>query len=316
MRIVVIGGTGHIGTYLVPRLVMEGHEVVSLSRGRRKPYRDPGIWRFVEQITMDRREEESAGSFGGRIAELAADVVIDLICFREESARALVDRLFGKVGQYLCCGTISVHGPSKVVPTAEAMPRTPVGEYGIRKAALEAWLLAQAHRTGFPATVLHPGHISGPGWIPLNPAANFDTGVFRALAEGRKVVLPNRGMETVHHVHADDVAQAFCRAIEHRGVSIGESFHVASEAAMTLRGYAERMARWFGRAAELDYLPLEEWKQLAAPQDASVTADILLQSPCCSIAKARRLIGYEPRYTSLEAICESVDWLVEHGWQA
>jgi uncharacterized protein YbjT (DUF2867 family) len=48
MKVVVIGGTGHIGTYLVPRLVQEGHEVVSLSRGRRKPYRDPGIWRRVE----------------------------------------------------------------------------------------------------------------------------------------------------------------------------------------------------------------------------------------------------------------------------
>jgi nucleoside-diphosphate-sugar epimerase len=29
MRIVVIGGTGHVGTYLVPRLVMAGHEVLA-----------------------------------------------------------------------------------------------------------------------------------------------------------------------------------------------------------------------------------------------------------------------------------------------
>jgi uncharacterized protein YbjT (DUF2867 family) len=29
MRVVVIGGTGHVGTYLVPRLVARGHEVVS-----------------------------------------------------------------------------------------------------------------------------------------------------------------------------------------------------------------------------------------------------------------------------------------------
>ena len=31
-------------------------------------------------------------------------------------------------------------------------------------------LLAEARRTGFPATALHPGHIVGPGWAPLNPA--------------------------------------------------------------------------------------------------------------------------------------------------
>ena len=33
-RVVVIGATGHIGTYLVPRLVMAGHDVVAVSRGR------------------------------------------------------------------------------------------------------------------------------------------------------------------------------------------------------------------------------------------------------------------------------------------
>ncbi|HIQ05374.1 MAG TPA: NAD(P)-dependent oxidoreductase [Anaerolineae bacterium] len=33
MRVVIIGGTGHVGTYLVPRLVEAGHEVISLSRG-------------------------------------------------------------------------------------------------------------------------------------------------------------------------------------------------------------------------------------------------------------------------------------------
>ena len=37
-RVVVIGATGHIGTYLVPRLVDRGHEVIAVSRGTRGPY--------------------------------------------------------------------------------------------------------------------------------------------------------------------------------------------------------------------------------------------------------------------------------------
>ena len=32
MRVVIIGGTGHVGTFLVPRLVMAGHEVICISR--------------------------------------------------------------------------------------------------------------------------------------------------------------------------------------------------------------------------------------------------------------------------------------------
>ena len=35
MRVVVIGGSGHVGTYLIPRLVAAGHEVVNVSRGQR-----------------------------------------------------------------------------------------------------------------------------------------------------------------------------------------------------------------------------------------------------------------------------------------
>ena len=34
-----------------------------------------------------------------------------------------------------------------------------------------------------------------------------------------------------------------------------------------------------------------------------------------SIAKARHRIGYEPRYTSLQAVFESLSWLIEHGRQ-
>lgn len=38
MRVVVIGATGHIGSYLIPRLVEAGHAVVGICRGQRNPY--------------------------------------------------------------------------------------------------------------------------------------------------------------------------------------------------------------------------------------------------------------------------------------
>ena len=37
-RVIVIGASGHIGSYLVPRLVRGGHEVIAMSRGARDPY--------------------------------------------------------------------------------------------------------------------------------------------------------------------------------------------------------------------------------------------------------------------------------------
>ncbi|PYE29848.1 NAD-dependent epimerase/dehydratase family protein, partial [Rhizobium sp. PP-WC-1G-195] len=37
-RVIVIGATGHVGTYLVPTLVEAGYEVVAISRGVAEPY--------------------------------------------------------------------------------------------------------------------------------------------------------------------------------------------------------------------------------------------------------------------------------------
>jgi len=313
MRIVVIGGSGHIGTYLSPRLVEAGHEVICVTRGRREPYRPNEAWKEIVPIQLDRAAEESAGRFGGRIAELRGEVVIDLTCYTMESARQLVDALRGRVQHFLHCGTIWVHGYSVQVPTREDAPRQPFGDYGCRKAAIEAYLLQVARDTGFPATALHPGHLVGPGWRPLNPTGNFNPEVFSLLAAGGEVALPNLGMETVHHVHADDVAQAFVRAVARRSAAIGESFHVVSRAALTLRGYAEAMAEWFGRKAQLRFLGWEEWRHTVAEKDAVATWDHIAHSPNCSIEKARARLGYEPGYSSLEAVQESVRWLIEEG---
>lgn len=309
MRIVVIGGTGHIGSYLVPRLVAAGHEVVELSRGTRAPYHPDPTWQEVRRVAVDRDAEDAAGRFGPRIAEFGADAVVDLICFTLDSARQLADALRGRTGHLLHCGTIWVHGPSVEVPMTEAAPRRPFGEYGIAKAAIEDHLLRESRRGGTPVTVLHPGHIVGPGWRPINPAGNLDLDVFRDLARGAPVRLPNLGMETLHHVHADDVAQSFCRALERRSVAVGESFHVCSPKALTLRGYAEAVAGWFGQKPDLHFVPFDEWRASVEAEAAQSTYDHIAHSPSASIAKARQLLGYTPRYSSLQAIREALDWL-------
>jgi nucleoside-diphosphate-sugar epimerase len=197
------------------------------------------------------------------------------------------------------------------VPTTEEQPRHPFGEYGIQKAAIEAYLLDEARRSGFPATVLMPGHIVGPGWNPLNPAGHFNPQVFAQLAHGQELTLPNLGMETVHHVHADDVAQAFVQAMANWSCAVGENFHVVSPAALTLRGYAEAVGAWFNQPVHLRFLPWEEWRKTVSEEEAQATWDHIAHSPNCSIAKAQRLLDYRPRYSSLQAVHEAVHWLIE-----
>ncbi len=313
MRVVVIGGTGRTGTYLIPKLIEAGHDVMVVSRQRRVPYQRNKAWDRVVNAVIDRAKEEASGSFGVRIASLEPDIVIDMICYKEESARQLVNALRGRVQMLLHCGTIWTHGPSMQVPSTEDQPRRPIAEYGIQKAAIETYLLDEARRTGFPAAVLRPGHMVGQGWIPVNPVGNFNPKVYCDLAEGKELCLPNLGMETLHHVHANDVAQAFMQALANWSGAVGENFNVTSASALTLRGYSEAIANWFGRPASLSFLAWADWQKTVSPEDAVATWDHIAHSPNCSIEKARRILGYCPRYSSLEAVKESLTWLIQNG---
>ena len=313
MRVVVIGGSGHVGTYLIPRLVEAGHEVIELSRGSREPYLPNPAWKYVSKIRVDREAEEVTGNFGQFVNKLNPDVVIDMICFNIKSATQLVEALKGNIRHFLSCGTISVYGHGTEVPATEDQAKCPFGEYGIQKAEIEDYLLEEARINNFPATILRPGHIVGPGWIPINPAGNLNPDVFSKLARGEEITLPNIGMETLHHVHAEDVAQIFMLAINNWKNSIGENFNAVSPKALTLRGYAEKFSSWFAKTARISYLPWEDWCKSVPEEEAGLTWEHIAHSPNCSIEKAKHLLGYQPHYTSLQALLESVNWLVEHG---
>jgi nucleoside-diphosphate-sugar epimerase len=311
-RIVIVGGAGHVGSYLAPRLVELGHEVVNVSRGVAKPYRSHSAWAHIQNVVIDRVAEEKSGQFGKKIAELNPDIVIDMIAFHLPSVQQIAEALRGKVGHYLFCSSIWVYGGYVAVPSTEVEPPNPIDAYGRGKAECEAWLLREARVAGLPATCFRPGHIVGEGWAPINPIGNANPDIFSRIARGEELVLPNLGLEMVHHVHADDVAQWIIAAIENRAASIGEAFNTVSEQAVTLRGYAESAFGWFGKSPRISYKPYEDWIQ-GLGDWAESTRGHIIRSSCHSIAKSRQRLGYRPHYTSLEAVRESLKALIANG---
>ena len=313
MKVLVIGATGHIGTYLIPRLVGLGHEVVAVSRGKSEPYHDNPAWKRVTNLCLDRIEEEKKGTFGNRIAEVGADAIIDLIVFNPQSMEQLVEKIIGRVDHYIYCGSMWVYGPTEIAPTTEKNDRLPFGPYGKKKAEIESRLLELSAAGKLNATTLHPGHIVGPGWIPVGPTGNLDLEVIRKLAHGEKVMLPDFGLASLHHVHADDVAQAFELALERPEDSIGESFNVIAPFAVTLRGLCREIASWFGQEPDIDLLPWPQWKETVSKQDADETWEHIRHSPFGSIEKAKTQLGYRPMYNTFDAIRESLKWLMDSG---
>jgi len=149
--------------------------------------------------------------------------------------------------------------------------------------------------------------------VPINPLGNFNTGVFSLIARGGELVLPNLGLEMLHHVHAYDVAQWIICAIEHRAASIGEVFNTVSSQALTMRSYAEAMYRWFEREPRLSFAPFDQWKLGLDKSDTETSWGHIMRSSCVSIEKSRQYLGYNPRFSSLEAIQQSVTALIASG---
>ena len=313
MRIVVIGGSGHVGSFLVPRLIRAGHGVINLSRGSSDPYVDDDAWTEVEQIQVDRPAEDEAGTFGRRVAGLDADVVVDMICFTPASATALVEALRGATGHLLHCGSIWRYGSSIKQPMREDDDSPPFGDYGIRKAAIAELLARETANGGLVTTVLQPGHISGPGWPPIGPLGNLDPAVWHAVSAGREIAVPGLGAELLHHVHADDVAQAFQLAVEQRGAAAGQSFNVVAPSALTVRGYLAIAAGWFGRAARTRSVTWAEFRSGTSAEFAASSWEHLARSQYASIDKARTLLGYAPAYEPEAAALDGVRWLIDHG---
>ena len=308
-RAVIIGGKGKVGTYLVPMLAEDGFEIINVSRGDSKPFLSHGCWKWVNQVNLDRNDPE----FSQKIAALKPDIVVDKICFKESDMSALITALEGQVEHYLVTGSVWCHGTGSVVPNTEEEDLNPFGEYGIEKLKMTNTLKRKYALSHFPGTIIHPGHIVGPGHPPINPQGNQNPKVFTALIHGKPVTIPNFGMETVHHVHASDVAGIFRMAIRAGSLSYGQPFHAVSTGAVTLRGYAKEIASWFGQEANLVFKSFEEFRKDVTEADANATYEHISRSPSHSMEKAKRLLGFTPGYSSFAAVKESLDWMISHG---
>ena len=313
MRVVVVGGSGHIGSFLLPRLVAAGHVVVNLSRGQREPYVDSPALREVRQVIVDRAAEDEAGTFAATVAAERPDAVVDLICFTPESAQALVDGLRGRTGHLLHCGSIWMHGPALTVPISESDERHPVGTYGVAKSAIAELLVTETESGGLATTSLHPGHISGPGWAPITPVGNLDPGVWRRLAAGEELLVPGLGTELLSHVHADDVAQAFELALARPEAAAGQVFHTTAPRAATVRGLLDAAAGWWGREPVTRSVGWEEYRDATTAEFAEQSWEHLWRSQHTSVEKAQRLLGYAPVHQPEDAVRAGVEWLVDAG---
>lgn len=250
-----------------------------------------------------------------KIAAMNPDVVVDMISLDYHSTIETVEALKGaNVSHYLFASSIWEHGASFTVPADEDTPRKPIDDYGRDKIPEYRIPARRIEKHGFPYTAVMPGHISGPGWTCINPTGNHDPSVFTAIAHGERIYVPNFGVECVHHVHADDVAQVFELAIRHRDAALDQDFLAVAPKAITLRGYAEHMYEWFGKEANIEYLPWPEWVKVTADEEKSTVPGAISRTATITPVKKRAVSLDMCRCTAgMDAVHEAVRSMIDRG---
>jgi len=302
MRVVVIGGTGHIGGFLVPKLAALGHEVVVATRGRRAAPSGGG-WERVTMLQLPAGEGRAAA-----LAEAAPEALIDIVQVDASATYAACRR---RCKHFIWCGSLWMLGPPTVVPTPEVRTGRALAEgYQTRMDELEA-LRARAGRDGVAFTAILPPNIAGPGKVPLEMSGGRSIEVHRAHARGEPVILPAGCNTLIGPCDAEDVAQGFWRAAASRDAAAGEFFNVGSAHALTAPAMVDLLAKLYGVTIPIRPVPMEQFLGEVMP-DSGANNHFRFHM-CPDIAKARAKLGYAPRHTPESAMARAVEWMRREG---
>ena len=303
MKILVIGGTGHIGRFLTPMLVEQGAEVVVITRGT-TAVGDSPAWRKVELRQATYKAQDAA--WRGLVAQVGAEVVIDIIG-PDVPGTYEAARTGGACRHFIACGSLWMFGPPQVAPTP---PTTQApcefGGYADRYRQMQQTLQAAA-RDGIAFSAIMPPNICGPGKIPLDGRGGRGLDVHKAHRDGRPVQLPAGCNTLIGPCDAEDIARCFCLAACNRDSAAGEIFNVGSAYALPAPQFIQAYGRIYNAEIPIETVSHDQFYRELLPD---IGANYHFREHMLpDISKTCALLGYEPQYTPEQTLLRAVDWM-------
>lgn len=319
MNLLVTGGTGFLGSALVPLLLEAGHRVRVLARG--DPGDVPPGAELVRASLQDRaavraalKGVEGVYHLAGRVSfdpeDPAAMYELHVQCTRTllEDAHASGVRRFVLAST---SGTIGISREERTHTEADPHPISVVSRwpYYLSKIYQEKTALRFHRDTGFPVVVLNPSLLLGPGDTRLS-----STDVVFKFLERRIAAMPTGG---ISFVDVRDAARAFAAALD-RG-EVGTRYLLGG-ANMRFSEFIERISRISGVAPPALRLPstvnvvgsrllerFHSWRGSEPPVSAEEVAMgehfFFIDS-----SLAKQALGFAPRDPQ-ETLYETVQWL-------
>lgn len=316
MRILVIGGSGFIGKYVVAQLARSGHEVAVLGRpGGQAP---AGT---AHRIAGDRKRLTDSRA---EIAAFSPEVVIDMIASSGQPARALIEVVRGIARRTVVVSSVDVYrsagvlrgvepGPLEPVPLTERSAlRTVRQTYAPAQIAalqqIAGWLDSEYDKIAveeavraIDATVLRLPMVYGPG-DPLHRLR----GAVKRIADRRPAIVFAQSVAAWRSTrgYVENVAQAIALAAT-RDDAAGRTYNVGERETPTELDWAHRVAAHLGWRGEFAVLPdAQTPPHLQAPGN-------MAQHWVADSTRIRDELDYAEQVSLEDALARTVAWELE-----
>jgi nucleoside-diphosphate-sugar epimerase len=308
----ISGGAGFLGLHLARRLLDDGLRVRTLDVA---PLADERLERSVEELRGDVRDPRLAAELvDGADVLVHAAAALPIQASRASifsvnvggTATVLAAALEAGVRRVLLISSTAVYGVPDVHPIPEDAPLRGVGHYGESKIAAEE-VCRDFARRGLAAVVLRPKTFVGPERLGV-----FEI-LFDWVRDGRRIYVLGDGSNRYQLLAVEDLVEATLRAAA-SDVS-GETINLGAKRFGTVRSDLKALIRHARSSSRLQPLParpaelvlralellrvspLAEWHYRTAHRDSYV-----------DVAKAKRLLDFEPRFSNAEALTRTYDW--------
>jgi nucleoside-diphosphate-sugar epimerase len=314
-RALITGGSGYFGCRLRDRLRESGvaHiRVFDLVDTDDRP-------RDVEFHAGDIRDPEAV-----RRACAAIDVVYhnvaqvplakDRTLFRDVNVRGtqhLLDAAAGtNVRKIVHTSSSAIFGVPRQNPVTEDTEPTPGEAYGRAKLDAEHRVTAAVRERGLDVTLIRPRTIVGHGRL----------GIFQILFDwverGANLPVLGRGDNLYQFVHADDLANACIAAANRPGAAV---YNIGAKRFGTMRQTLEALcahAATGSRVYSIPMAPAVALMRLTSALELSPLgpyhALMYGRSLYFDLTRACTELGWDPRWSNDEMLCQSYDWYLDH----
>lgn len=320
-RVLVTGADGFIGSHLAEALAESGCEVRALAQ-----YNSFGTRGWLDHIPEKAQEamEVRAGDIRDsryvRESMQGCDLVFHLAAliaipysyqapesYVETNVRGTLNVLqaAGDLGlrRVIHTSTSEVYGTARTVPITEDHPLQAQSPYAATKIAADQLALSFHLSFGTPVTVVRPFNTYGPRQSTRAVIPAIIAQVAKGAGQVKLGALhPTRDFNFVKDTVAGFLAAAAAPAEK----ALGEVFNIGSNYEISIGDTAALIAEAMGRKVEV----VEEEARLR-PRNSEV------ERLWADNSKARRVLGWEPRYASREGLRrglgETVEWFTDPG---